>query len=144
MRSKISSDPMKTALHFLKFRPRTNFEIEQKLKSKRISDKEIKRVIAVLEKNKLLDDLNFAKMWVKDRNNFKPSGSYLLKLELRKLGVAQDIVDKVLVSQNEEELAKKALGSKSRLKQANFQKKAHFLQRRGFKTTEIYKVIKNS
>ncbi len=143
MRFKISSDPMKVALHFLKFRPRTNFEIEQKLKLKRISDKKIKRVIAVLEKNKLLDDLNFAKMWVKDRNNFKPSGSYLLKLELKKLGVVQDIIDQVLIGQNEEELAKKALSSKSRLKQVSFQKKAQFLQRRGFKTAVIYKVIKN-
>ena len=66
-----------------------------------------------------------------------------MKLELKKLGVVQDIIDQVLIGQNEEELAKKALSSKSRLKQVSFQKKAQFLQRRGFKTAVIYKVIKN-
>ena len=49
------NDPLKIALHFLKFRPRSIFEIEQKLKTKGVPDKETKRVIEILKKNKLLD-----------------------------------------------------------------------------------------
>ena len=130
------------ALKFLKFRSRTVFEIGQKLRTKKIDDKEIKKTIEVLKRNKLLDDKNFAKMWVADRNLLKPEGSYLLKMELKRLGVADEIIQDALENQDEEKLVKQALESKSRLKNADFQKKAAFLQRRGFKTSVIYKVIK--
>ncbi|MFA6492853.1 MAG: regulatory protein RecX [Patescibacteria group bacterium] len=137
-------DPLKIALNYLKFRPRSIFEVTEKLKAKKISDKEIKKTIDVLEKNKLLDDKKFAKMWVADRNLLKPEGSYLLKLELKKLGISEDIIEAVLIGQNEEKLAKTALDSKSRLNDADFHKKANFLQRRGFKIETIYKILRKS
>lgn len=140
----VSKNPLKIALHYLKFRPRTVFEIEQKLQSKNIDEKEIAKVIAVLKKNQLLDDENFAKMWVRDRNLLKPTGSYLLKMELKKLGVAENIIEEALRDQNEEELARRAIESKSRYRNADFQKKAAFLQRRGFGTSVIYKVLKQN
>ena len=136
-------DPIKIALNFIKFRPRSVFEIEQKLKTKRISDKETKSTITVLKKNKLLDDKEFAKMWVRDRNTLRPSGSFLLKLELKKKGIADDIIEEILMAQTDEPLARKALESKSRYREADFQKKAAFLARRGFKTSVIYKILKN-
>ena len=136
-------DSLAIALHYLKFRPRSVFEIEQKLKQKRIIDSEINKVISVLKKNKLLDDKEFAKMWVRDRNLLKPSGSYLLKMELRKLGIADEDIENALRDQDEFELASKALASKSRLRYADFNKKAGFLQRRGFKMSVIYKVLKS-
>lgn len=138
----MNHDPLKIALHFLKFRPRTVFEVRQKLESKKISTEEIKKTIALLEKNQLLDDKKFAKMWVGNRNSLKPEGSYLLRLELKRLGLAPDIIEAVLKDQNEEELARQALESKSRLKNTDFQKKAVFLQHRGFSPNIIYKVIK--
>jgi len=136
------NDPLKIALHFLKFRPRSVFEVRQKLKTKRIPDKEIKRVIGTLKKNQLLDDQKFAKMWVVSRNNLKPSGAYVLKMELRKLGIADDDIAEALKEQDEEELARRALEMKARYRNASFQKKAAFLQRRGFSTSLIYKILK--
>jgi len=138
----MNHNAINVALYFLKFRPRTVFEIEQKLKSKRYDDKEIAATVAVLKRNKLLDDENFAKMWVRDRNHLKPTGSYLLKLELKKLGVNDNIIEKSLVNQDEEDLARRAIESKNRYCHADFPKKAAFLQRRGFKTSIIYKVLK--
>ena len=41
------------ALHFLKFRPRSCFEIERKLKQKKFSDLEIKKTIEILKQEKL-------------------------------------------------------------------------------------------
>ncbi|OGD56056.1 hypothetical protein A2V71_03815 [Candidatus Berkelbacteria bacterium RBG_13_40_8] len=133
---------LKVALHFLKFRPRSVFEVERKLESKKISESEIKKVISVLKKNKLLDDKNFAKMYVRDRNLLKPTGSYLLKLELRKLGISDQDIETAMEDQDEEKLARKALGSKARYRKADFQKQAAFLQRRGFATSVIYKIIR--
>jgi len=136
-------DSLGIALHFLKFRPRSVFEVEEKLKTKRFGEKEIKRTIQTLRKNGLLDDKKFAKMWIRDRNLLRPSGSYLLKMELRKLGISDDNIEDALKDQNEEELAKKALESKHRYRNADFTKQAQFLQRRGFPTSIIYKIIKN-
>lgn len=136
------SDPLIIAIRFLKFRPRTVFEVTEKLKSKGISETETKKIIAVLKKNELLNDENFAKMWVRDRNNLKPTGAFLLKLELKKLGISDTIITSVLAGQNEEELAKRAIESKSRYRNADFSKQASFLQRRGFSMSVICKVLK--
>jgi len=138
----MGKDALSIALHFLKFRPRSVFEVRKKLESKKISDDEVKKVITVLKKNKLLDDGNFAKMYVRDRNLLKPTGSYLLKLELKKLGISDKDIDNALIDQSEEELAKKALESKGRYRNADFQKQAAFLQRRGFSPSVIYRILK--
>src|SRR3972149_931095 len=98
----MKKDALNIALRFLKFRPRSEFEVTQKLKQKGIIDSEINKVISVLKENKLLDDKEFAKMWVRDRNLLKPSGSYLLKMELRKLGIADGVIEEVLMAQTDE------------------------------------------
>ena len=138
----MSKDALAVALHFLKFRPRSVFEVEKKLKQKRILDSEIQKTISVLKKNKLLDDQKFAKMWVESRNNLKPSGSYVLKMELRKLGVAAQDIEEAMKEQDEESLAKQALEMKYREREIEYEKKVGFLARRGFKTSVIYRVIK--
>jgi len=138
----MQKDALAIALHFLKFRPRSEFEIRQKLLSKKISEQEIDDTIRVLKRNKLLDDAEFAKMYVRDRNRFKPSGSYLLKMELKRLGISDQEIENALAEQDEEALAREALASKHRYRDTDFTKQAHFLQRRGFSTNIIYKVLK--
>jgi regulatory protein len=132
-----------TALYFLKFRARTIFEIRQKLQSKNFPEEEINKTIDVLARNELLDDAKFVKMYIKDRNNLKPTGSYLLRLELKRLGVPENLVEEVMAGQNEEELARRAIESKHRYREADFPKQAQFLQRRGFSMSVIMKVLKS-
>ena len=134
--------PIEIALHFLKFRPRTVFEITEKLKSKKISEKEIKETISVLKRNGLLDDEKFAKMWIGDRNRFKPTGNFLLKMELKKLGISEHLIEDAISLQDEIELARLALELKNRYRNAEFSKQAQFLQRRGFSMNVIFKVLK--
>jgi regulatory protein len=131
-----------TALFFLKFRPRTVFEIRQKLQSKNISEEEIDKTVDVLIRNELLDDAKFAKMYVKDRNKLKPTGSYLLRLELKHLGIDENLIEDVMQSQDEEVLAQHAIEMKHRYRDAEYEKKAQFLSRRGFSTSIIYKILK--
>ena len=132
-----------TALYFLKFRARTIFEIRQKLQSKNFSEDEINKTIDVLIRNELLDDAKFVKMYVKDRNTLKPTGSYLLRLEMRKLGLAKNLIEDVMASQDEEDLARRAIESKHRYREADFSKQAQFLQRRGFSMGIILKILNN-
>ncbi len=138
----MAKDALAMALFFLKFRPRSVFEIEKKLKEKKISEQEIADTIRVLKRNKLLDDAEFAKMWVRDRNRFKPSGSYVLKMELKRLGLAEANIESALENQDEETLAREAIESKHRYRDADFEKQAQFLQRRGFSMNIIMKVLK--
>ena len=98
--------------------------------------------MGILKKQELLNDKKFATMWIRDRNLLKPSGSYLLRLELKRLGISQEIIEEALMAQTDEPLARKALESKSRLRNADFNKKAAFLARRGFETSVIYKILK--
>ena len=130
------------ALYFLKFRARSVFEIKQKLKLKKIDQKEIDKTLDVLVRNELLDDAKFAKMYVADRNRFKPSGTFVLKMELKKLGIADHLIEEVLTGQDEEALARQAIESKHRYREAEFEQKAQFLRRRGFGSHVIFKVLK--
>ena len=139
-------EPLDIALHFLKFRPRTVFEIRRKLESKKIEQEEIEKVLVVLKHNKLLDDAEFAKMYVRDRNLLKPTGSYLLRLELKKLGLSENDIENAMIdqdaAQNQETLARQLLESKSKYRDADFNKQAQFLARHGFSTSTIYKILK--
>lgn len=135
-------DAISVALNYLKFRPRTVFEIREKLKSKRFEEEDIEKTVSVLKKNKLLDDKEFAKMYVRDRNLLKPTGSYLLKLELRKLGIDDTDIESASEGQDDEKLAREAIESKARYRNADFNKQAAFLQRRGFSPNIIYKILK--
>lgn len=130
-------------LNFLKFRPRSVFEVTQKLKQKNIEEKEIKETVKVLKRNGLLDDAEFAKMYVRDRNLLKPTGSYLLRLELKKLGLSENNIEDAMINQDEEDLARRALESKHRYQDAEFEKKAQFLQRRGFGMNIVMKVLRS-
>lgn len=129
------------ALFFLKFRPRSVFEIRKKLEVKKIEVKEIEQTIAVLKHNELLDDAKFAKMYVADRNRFKPSGSYVLRMELKRLGLSEIDIDNALAEQDEESLAREAIESKSKYRNGEFEKQAAFLQRRGFGMQIILKIL---
>ncbi len=127
------------ALHFLKFRPRSCFEIERKLKQKKFSDLEIKKTIEILKQEKLLDDLKFARLWIRNRNQLSPRGEKLLFLELRKLGIDSEIVQKALKIEDlpETEKAKivfdKKKKSLAKLSPKDFkQKMIQHLARRGF------------
>lgn len=131
------------ALHFLKYRARSVFEVRQKLAQKKIPEKEINDTVAVLRRNKLLDDAEFAKMYIADRNRFRPSGNFVLRMELKKLGLSENNIEDALSGQDEEVLARTALESKHKYREAEFQKQVQFLQRRGFGTSTIYKVVKN-
>lgn len=139
-------DPLTIALHYLKFRPRTVFEIEQKLKIKKFDDEEIKKVITVLKKNKLLDDESFTKMWIHDRNLFKPTGAIRLRLELVKLGVDKELITKLIKDQDEVLLARQAAERKKRLyakyeSQERREKLLAFLIRRGFSYSSAKKAL---
>ena len=141
--------PLDTALHFLKYRARSEFEVDQKLRLKGFSEPERRVTLKKLKSAGLLNDLDFAKMWLENRNELHPEGSKLLFLEMKRLGISEDIIKKVLDEDNISEIkkAKLLIQQKSKImhilsESESRQKMIAFLARRGFSWETISQVLK--
>lgn len=123
-----------SALNFLSFRPRSEFEMRQFFRRKKYEFGE-----QILEKLKALGQINdeeFAKWYIDQRNTFRPKGKKALKSELLKKGVKVDMPTDF----NEKEMALKALkkyhGTVDQLKIKRY------LANRGFSWDVIEEVVK--
>lgn len=128
--------------------------LEYKVKGKdEISQLVIDSTIEVLKKKGLVNDLEFAKAWVKARRGSRQKGIRVIKQELFQKGIDKEIIEEVISGQvigdSEEELAKKALEKKIKywknLEPQEFKKKAYeFLLRKGFDYSIVKEVVNNS
>jgi regulatory protein len=137
------------ALRFLNHRPRTEKEIRQKLIEKGFESDQTDVVIAKLRVAGLVEDGQFARMWVENRNAFHPRSQRLIKLELLQKGVAVEEIESALVdSADDAELATQAamqqIRKYDRLDWLEFRKKlSAFLMRRGFSYGTIAPVVRS-
>ena len=126
------------ALKIISYRNRSVSEVRQHLRKKQISDEIIDHVVYRLDQNGLLDDNQFANLWVENRNEFRPRSHRMLAIELRKKGIGEDIITQVLENTTaDEELAYNAAQKQVRryrtLDWQDFRRKlGSFLARRGF------------
>jgi regulatory protein len=79
----------------------------------------------------------FAQFWRDNRQSFSPRSQWLTKLELRRKGVAADIIDQVVDTVDNADSAYRAALSKARsLSQSDYQsfrrRLGEYLKRRGF------------
>jgi regulatory protein len=128
------------ALRYLRPRPRSRLELEQRLKRYGYDGDVIESVIRLLTERRLLDDGAFAGAWVRDRVRLKPKSRRALRAELAAKGVAPEEVEAALeenVDETEEALARRALGGRVEAVKAKGERKGRaaalsFLARRGF------------
>lgn len=126
------------ALNFLSYRDRSLNEIRQNLKKHDVPDDVIEMTLARLQEQGLADDARFARLWVENRNTFRPRGRRLLARELRQKGVSREEIEQVLSENTPDEvLAEQAARKKARsyehLPWEDFRRKMiAFLARRGF------------
>lgn len=92
---KTETEAKEAALKFLSFRRRTEKEVKDKLKNKGFHQKVIKSTIEKLKGYDLINDLEFASAWVKERLAHKPRGKRLLRQELWKKGIKKEIIHQV-------------------------------------------------
>jgi len=127
------------ALKILSFRRRTEKQVKDKLQKKGFDEKTIKATIDKLKEFDLINDLEFATAWVKDRLAFKPRGKKLLKQELWKKGIKKEMIEQVTeeLCQDEDKSALELL-EKIKKRYKDLEPKAakrrmfNFLLRRGF------------
>ena len=131
------------AYFYLKFRPRTRWELINYLKKKslkyKFSQDVVDNVILRLEEQNLINDQEFVKWFVDQRTRSKPSSKLLLRNKLYNLGIERNIIDDFFVESelDEGKLAGEALKKREKYflqfsREKSFKKALSFLLRRGF------------
>ncbi len=139
------------ALNFLSYRPRSEKEVRDHFKKKKIVGDHVDRAIVKLKRLNFLDDEKFSLWWIEQRNNFRPKGKRALEIELLQKGVEREIVKRVLEEKNNTQAEKDTclvLGRKwLTKKQVNLnipkekEKLFRYLASRGFDFDEVAETI---
>ena len=96
------------ALRFLSYRQRSEKEVRDKLKGKRISKNNIDKILTTLSELNFINDEQFAKLFLESYLSKRPMGRRLINMKLLEKGIKKDIVENVLIEnyKEEEELVK--------------------------------------
>jgi regulatory protein len=138
----------KSAVTFIKYRPRSIKEVKDKLKTKEYSDHLINKVIYELMAGNLLNDEEFARAWVNERFLSKNLGKIKVKNELKLKGIGADIIayimDEALSGCNELEMAEKFIERKFKRGYSGIEKEKliALLLRNGYTYSVAEKVVK--
>ncbi len=127
-------------LRFATLRPRSEKEIKDYLKIKKVHESLYQELFDRLKHLELINDEVFAQWWVEQRLQFKSKSKRELEYELRNKGIDKEIIVEVLAESGVDDVkaAKKLLekyASKTR------QKKIEYLARKGFAWEVIERVI---
>jgi len=137
---------LNVAARYLSYRPRSEFELRERLHQRGFDDDCIEAVLTKLKEQGLVDDMAFAQFWRDNRESFNPRSQWLTKLELRRKGVASDIIDQVVETIDDDDSAYRAAQGKARsLPLSDYQsfrrRLGEYLKRRGFGYRAIYHTV---
>ena len=152
MEDKVKTRARNNAYALLRQRPRSVYEIRNRLKLKGYADLLIEDVVASLERAGELNDERFARLWVESRMHMNPAGDVVLKHELERNGISDKIIEAVLIEKAEKydeyelalSMAKERFERLKKLDRRKATKRIYdFLMRRGFKYDNIRRVVEN-
>lgn len=134
------------AMLFLSYRARSEEEIRKNLRKHDIPETVIEETLERLRRERLADDGQFARMWVENRNTFRPRSKRALTLELKQKGLQEQAIRSALEAVDDEAMACEAARKRARrlegLEWPEFRKKlSEFLARRGFSYSVIASVV---
>ena len=133
-------------LNYLAYRPRSRAELERYLKGKKVSEEAGAAVIERLGRAQLINDEDFARYWVENREQFAPRGKRALRSELRQKGLSDSDVQAAVADVDEErsayEAARKRAAHMAALDREIFYRRlSGFLQRRDFGYDVVKRVV---
>jgi regulatory protein len=137
---------LQQALLFLSYRVRSEKEIRQNLQKHEFPEAVIETTLEKLRESRLANDPEFARVWVENRNTFRPRSRRAVTMELRQKGLDDETVQAAVADMDEDALAyESALKRANRLKGqewGEFRKKlSEYLARRGFPYSVIAPVV---
>lgn len=139
------------AIRLLKFRPRSEAELKQRLVRKGVPEPEALSLVQEFKQKGFVDDAKLARYLVTQQMLAKPVGRRMLLSRLKSRGVdaglAQKAVEQGTEGRDELELARQtALSRFERLRdlprETADRRLFGFLSRRGFSTDIVYKVVR--
>ena len=126
------------ACRYFGYRPQSEAELKKKLGRKGIPPAEIENTLAGLKAEGLLDDAGFARFWKENREFFAPRSRRLVRQELKRKGVSEDIIEQITGEMNDDENAYRAALDKARRLASGgddrlfVERLGGYLKRRGF------------
>lgn len=127
------------ALQFIHHRPRSIAETRRRLTEKGFLEDVVERTLEKLIEKNWLNDLDFARQWIENRNSFRPRSDRLLAYELRVKGVPDPTITQALEQFGGDQTALAYQAGIKKAKQCQhedqsdfFKKVGGFLGRRGF------------
>lgn len=125
------------ALKFISHRPRSEYEVRKNLIKHDIAEENIEYTMNRLKRSGLIDDADFARLWVENRSDLRPRSRYALTHELRQHGIEDKIIEETLDPLDDESLAYQAAIKRApRFKALDWdsfrQKMFNYLSQRGF------------
>ena len=122
-------DAREAALRLLAYRPRSQGELEERLRRKGHDPERIARCLEGLRTAGIVDDAAFARAHVRDAVRLRPRGSRRLLAELRRKGVAErtasDAVDAVLEEEDSADADLAVLAAEGWSRRAREAERAH-------------------
>jgi len=137
------------AVRFLGYRPRSAEEVRRNLARAAVPEDVIEAVVDRLGQEGYLNDAEFARFWVENRNRFRPKGAQALRSELYQKGLDRVTIDEAVAGLDPAGGAYEAaqpravrLAELARSDPAAFrQKLGSFLLRRGFDYAAVREVV---
>jgi regulatory protein len=136
------------AIHYLSYRPRSSMEVRKNLARRGVPQNIIEKTMDRLEKTGLVNDYEFARLWVENRNTFQPRSISFLQMELRRKGLNEEAIQAALAEkqEDEEELVSRAAHNYAHRLEGytwpEFRKKlTGYLTRRGFSYSTISSIV---
>ncbi len=136
------------AIRLLAVRPRSRAELERRLR-RAVDASVVAEVVLALEREGLVDDRRFAEQWVRARRAARLLGTFRLRAELLRRGVARETVEAALQSAPAddeavaEELARLRLARYRHLPADKAARRlAGYLARRGFGTGAVLRALR--
>ncbi|MDO8536487.1 MAG: regulatory protein RecX [Candidatus Omnitrophota bacterium] len=152
MDDKVKARARNNAYALLRMRPRSVYEIRNRLKLKGYADTLVEDVVASLERAGELNDEKFAHFWIESRMHMNPAGDVVLRHELKRNGISDNIIETALTEKAEKydeyelslSMAKDRFERLKKLDRRKAMKRIYdFLLRRGFKYDNIRRVVEN-
>jgi len=125
------------AARFLSYRPRSEYEIRQRLLRHGYDTDTIEKTLAKLKELGLADDSAFARFWIENRETFSPRSRRMTEMELKRKGLDTDVIERTVSAVDDRESAYRAANDRARrltaLDYRDFRRRlGGYLGRRGF------------
>lgn len=106
------------------------------------------KIINKLKEQKFINDIEFVKWWVDQRERLKPRSSKLIKFELKQKGIARELIDEIFETDLSSDLEKAKILAQKRISRYKnetpkkiYEKMGRFLASKGFDYDIIKEVI---